>query len=112
MSHEIRTPMNAVIGFSQLALKTDLRSRQRDYLTKIGSEGNALLNIINDVLDFAKIEAGKLEPEQIPFWLDNLFESVAALTAAKAQQKRVEYLIRIAPDVPLGLLQRERHSAE
>jgi signal transduction histidine kinase len=87
MSHEIRTPMNAVIGFLQLALKTDSTTRQRDYLTKIGREGNALLNITNDVLDFAKIEAGKLELKQIPFWLDDLFESVAALTAAKPSKR-------------------------
>ena len=104
MSHEIRTPLNAVLGFSHLALNTEVTPKQRDYLTKISSEGNALLNIINDILDFSKIEAGKLELEAIPFWLDELLDNIAAVMAPKILQKNLEFLIRIAPDVPLGLV--------
>ena len=104
MSHEIRTPLNAVIGFSHLALKTRVTPKQRDYMTKISSEGTALLNLINDILDYSKIEAGKLDLEAIPFWLDDLLDQVAVVMAPRALQKNLEFLIRIAPDVPLGLL--------
>jgi len=104
MSHEIRTPLNAVIGFSHLALKTELTAKQQDYLVKISTEGSALLNIINDILDFSKIEAGKLDLEETAFWLDDLLHSIVALEAPKAQQKGLELLVRVDPHVPLGLL--------
>jgi signal transduction histidine kinase/CheY-like chemotaxis protein/HAMP domain-containing protein len=104
MSHEIRTPMNAVIGLSHLALKTALTEKQRDYVAKINSEGSALLAIINDILDFSKMEAGKMGLEQVPFWLDEVLDSMAPLVAQRAQDKGLEFMIRVAPDVPNGLV--------
>ena len=70
MSHEIRTPMNAVIGFTHLAMATDLTARQRDYIGKIMTARGSLLRIINDILDFSKIDAGKLSLENVPFQLE------------------------------------------
>ncbi|MDD2881839.1 MAG: response regulator [Rhodoferax sp.] len=104
MSHEIRTPMNAVIGLSHLALKTALNDKQRDYVKKIHSEGKALLGIINDILDYSKMEADKMTLESVPFWLDNVLDSVSTLVAQKAREKNLEFLIHVQPGVPQALL--------
>ena len=104
MSHEIRTPMNAVIGFANLALRTDLSDRQRDYVTKIHSAGISLLGIINDILDFSKIEAGKLEVEQVDFELESVIDHVATLTSPNAFAKGLELLVDISPGIPRGLV--------
>ncbi len=100
MSHEIRTPMNAITGLSALALKTDLTSKQRDYLTKIESSARTLLGIINDTLDFSKIEAGKLSLETIDFDLDDVLNNLSSVVGMKAMEKDLELLFDVSGNVP------------
>jgi two-component system sensor histidine kinase/response regulator len=100
MSHEIRTPMNAIIGFSNLAMKTDLNRKQRDYLQKIQQSGQHLLGIINDILDFSKIEAGKLAVEQTEFELENVLENVSNLISEKTSAKGLELVFRVEKGTP------------
>lgn len=104
MSHEIRTPMNAVIGFSALALKTELNPKQYDYISKVESSAKSLLGLINDILDFSKIEAGKLEIETVCFNLEDVMESVANIVSLKAAEKDVEFISTIENGVPLSLI--------
>jgi two-component system, sensor histidine kinase and response regulator len=104
MSHEIRTPMNAIIGLNYLALKTDLSTKQRDYLTKVNSAAQALLGIINDILDFSKIEAGKLDIEKVEFRVEELLDNLSSIVSQKAQDKSLEFLIAAQHDVPPNLI--------
>jgi two-component system, sensor histidine kinase and response regulator len=103
MSHEIRTPMNAVIGMAYLALRTNLDSRQRDYIEKIHRAAISLLGIINDILDFSKIEAGKLNLEATDFSLHEVLLNLNTVTGYKAREKGLRYHFAIDDDVPVQL---------
>jgi two-component system sensor histidine kinase/response regulator len=104
MSHEIRTPMNAILGFSHLALRTELTTKQRDYVLKIKSASTNLLSLINDILDFSKIEAGKLALENTAFSLRTSLETVRSLVALPALEKGLELQFVIDPSTPDGLI--------
>ena len=100
MSHEIRTPMNAVLGMGELLSQTTLTEEQKEYADTICNSGDSLLAIINDILDFSKIESGKLELEKLPMQILSTIEGAFDLFRSKAEEKKIELLLLVEPDVP------------
>ncbi|MGH7812456.1 MAG: response regulator [Candidatus Binataceae bacterium] len=104
MSHEIRTPMNAVIGMTELLSRGSLSTEHRRYVEIMKANGDALLDLINDILDLAKIESGRLNLERVNFDLEDLIDKAGETMGIRAHEKGLELAMRIAPDVPVNLV--------
>ena len=104
MSHEVRTPMHAIIGLSQVLGESPLTSEQRECLQMIQASADHLLNIINSVLDFSRIEADKMELDKVPFKLESTVQNVLGTAAVRAQEKNITFTSQCSPDVPAELV--------
>ena len=104
MSHEIRTPMNAIIGFTKVVLKTELTEKQKEYLTAIKMSGDALIVLINDILDLAKVDAGKMSFEQIPFKMATSISAMLHLFDTKIKEKNLELIKEYDNKIPESLV--------
>jgi len=104
MSHEIRTPMNAIIGFTKVLLKTNMSAKQKEYLTAIKMSGDALIVLINDILDLAKVDSGKMTFEQIPFKMSSSIAAMLHLFETKIQEKNLALVKEYDPNIPEVLM--------
>ncbi len=104
MSHEIRTPLNAIIGTTDLVLDSELTDIQKEHLEIARSSAGNLLQIINDILDLSKIEAGRIEFEKTPFNLRDFMDDLAGVFAGQAHEKNLEFTYRVPQGVPIGLI--------
>ena len=104
MSHEIRTPINAIVGMTELLMETPMSEQQREYGRTVQNSADALLSIIDDILDISKLEAGKLELETVPFDLLAVIEAAADIVAAQARKKDLAVISFVEPTVPRQLL--------
>ncbi len=104
MSHEIRTPMNAIIGFTKVVLKTELTAKQKEYLSAIKTSGDALIVLINDILDLAKVDSGKMTFEQTPFKMSASISAMLHLFETKIQEKNLQLVKKYDPKIPEVLI--------
>ncbi len=104
MSHEIRTPMTTIVGMTKLAMETELTTSQHDYLKNIKTSSDSLLHIIDDILNFSKIEAGKLEIEVIEFCLNDIIDKISYMFSSTLTEKEIEFIFSISNEIPDILL--------